>query len=318
MKLESIRAFVADLSKIWSARRPARLAAALAYYAMFSLAPMLYVAITVAGTFVNEAAIVDRLVAEVADNLGPEMVQFIQDMVAGAALTASGGSPLATLISAGALLYGATGLFSQLQYALNAIWDVPPAAYAGTIAAIKNRLLAFVMVLGLSLLLILATFASVLVSLLGSWFGWTASAPIATQVVFVGLLTVTLVLIYKVVPDERDRLARRLGRRGSHGIAPCGRQMGDRFLSKTQRGSDRLSGGRCAGDATHRHLLPGPDLFVWRGLDQGLCLAFWFKTRGVTRGNRLAVIPKRWGPDVRQSTKFNSESRTFRQYPNPA
>ncbi len=202
MKLEAIRTFVTDLSGIWSAKRPARLAAALAYYAMFSIAPMLYVAITVAGTFINETAIVDRLVAQVADNLGPEMVQLIQDMVAGASLNTSGGSPLATLISAGALLYGATGLFSQLQYALNTIWDVPPATYAGTIAAIKNRLLAFVMVLGLALLLILATFTSVLVSLLGSWFGWAGSAPIATQVAFVGLLTVTLALIYKVVPDE--------------------------------------------------------------------------------------------------------------------
>jgi hypothetical protein len=74
------------------------------------------------------------------------------------------------------------GLFSQLQYALNTIWEVPPATYAGTIADIKNRLLAFVMVLGLALLLILATFASFLVSIFGSWFDWAGSTPIATQV----------------------------------------------------------------------------------------------------------------------------------------
>ena len=177
------------------------MAAALAYYAMFSIAPMLFVVITVVGIFVNEQAVVDRLVAQVADNLGPEMVQFIQDMVAGASLN-SGGSPLATLIGAGALLYGATSFFSQLQYALNTIWEVPPATYAGTIAAIKNRLLAFVMVLGLALLLILATFASVLVSIFGSWFDWAGSAPVVTQIATVGLLTVTFALIYKVVPDE--------------------------------------------------------------------------------------------------------------------
>ncbi|MFC2023952.1 YihY/virulence factor BrkB family protein [Chloroflexota bacterium] len=202
MKSEGIRTFVTDLSGIWTAERPARLAAALSYYAMFSLAPMLYVAIAVVGFFIDEGAVVDRLVVQIADNLGPEMVQLIQDLVAGASLSTSVGSPLATLISAGVLLYGATGLFSQLQYALNAIWEVPPATYAGTIAAIKNRLLAFVMVLGLALLLILATFASVLVSVFGTWFGWAGSAPIATQVAFVGLLTVTFVLIYKVVPDE--------------------------------------------------------------------------------------------------------------------
>lgn len=200
--MKAIRTFLTDLSGIWSAKRPARLAAALAYYAMFSIAPMLYVAVTVAGIFIDEREIVDRLVAQVAASLGPEMVQLIQGMVASASLNTSGGSPLATLISVGALLYGATGLFSQVQYALNTIWEVPPATYAGTIAAIKNRLLAFVMVLGLALLLILATFASVLVSVLGSWFDWAGSVPIATQVAFVGLLTLTLVLIYKVVPDE--------------------------------------------------------------------------------------------------------------------
>jgi membrane protein len=201
MKLEPIRTFVTDLAGIWGAQRPARLAAALAYYAMFSIAPMLFVVITVAGIFVDEQAIVDRLVAQLANNLGPEAVQLIQQMVAGASVATSTGSPLATLISAGALLYAATGLFSQLQYALNAIWEVPPATYAGTIAAIKNRLLAFVMVIGLALLLIFASFASVFVSLFGSWMDLPETMPVATQTALVGLLTVTLALVYKIMPD---------------------------------------------------------------------------------------------------------------------
>jgi membrane protein len=201
MKFEAARTFVTDLSGIWGAQRPSRLAAALAYYAMFSIAPMLFVVITVAGIFVDEQTVVDRLVAQLASNLGPEAVQLIQGMVAGASLSTSGGSPLATLISAGALLYAATGLFSQLQYALNAIWEVPPATYAGTIAAIKNRLLAFVMVIGLALLLILVTFASAFVSMFGSWMDLPESMPVATQAGFVGLLTVTFALVYKIMPD---------------------------------------------------------------------------------------------------------------------
>ena len=200
-KLEAVRSFVTDLAGIWSAQRPTRLAAALAYYAMFSIAPMLFVVITVAGIFIDQQAVVDRLVAQVADNLGPETLQLIQDMVAGASVNASGGSPLATLISAGALLYAATGFFSQLQYALNAIWEVPPATYAGTVAAIKNRLLAFVMVIGLALLLVLTSFASIFVSMFGSWIDLPESMPIATHATFVGLLTVTLALVYKIMPD---------------------------------------------------------------------------------------------------------------------
>ena len=201
MKLETVRTFVTDLAGIWGAQRPARLAAALAYYAMFSIAPMLFVAVTVAGIFVDQQAVVDRLVAQLANNLGPEAVQLVQQMVAGASASTTGGSPLATLISAGALLYAATGLFSQLQYALNALWEVPPATYAGTMAAIKNRLLAFVMVIGLALLLVLAAVASTFVSVFGSWMDLPETMPVATQTALVGLLTVTFAVTYKIMPD---------------------------------------------------------------------------------------------------------------------
>jgi membrane protein len=201
MKLKTVRTFVTDLAGIWGAQRPARLAAALAYYAMFSLAPMLFVAVTVAGIFVDGQAVVDRLVAQLGNNLGPEAVQLIQQMVAGASMSTTGGSPLATLISAGALLYAATGLFSQMQYALNAIWEVPPATYAGTIAAIRNRLLAFVMVIGLALLLVLTAVASTFVSVFGSWMDLPETMPVAAQTALIGLLTVTFAVTYKIMPD---------------------------------------------------------------------------------------------------------------------
>ncbi|MFC2046071.1 YihY/virulence factor BrkB family protein [Chloroflexota bacterium] len=201
MMFARIRSFMTDLYSTWSADKPSRLAAALAYYGMFSIAPMLYIALTVAGIFVNEAAVTDRLFEQFARNLGPEMSQYLQDIVVGASQSSSGGSVLASLISFGALLYAATGLFSHLQYTLNTIWDVPPASYAGTVALIKNRLLAFVMVLGVALLFVVAAFASVVISILGSWLEWASYVPLATHGVLVGLLAVSFALIYKVVPD---------------------------------------------------------------------------------------------------------------------
>jgi len=177
------------------------MAAALAYYSMFSIAPMLYIALMVAGIFVNEATIADRLFDQLARNLGPELSQLVQDVVVSASQSTSGGSVLASLISVGALMYAATGLFSHLQYTLNTIWDVPPASYAGTVALIRNRLLAFAMVLGLALLFVVATFASIVISVLESWLGWAGYVPLATHSVLVGLLTVSFALIYKVVPD---------------------------------------------------------------------------------------------------------------------
>jgi membrane protein len=168
---------------------------------MFSIAPMLYIALTVAGIFVNEAAVADRLFDQLARNLGPEMSQYLQDIIASTSQSTSGGSVLASLISFGAMLYAATGLFSHLQYTLNTIWDVPPASYAGTVALIKNRLLAFVMVLGLALLFVVITFTSIVISVIGSWLGWAGYVPLATHGAIVGLLTVSFALIYKVVPD---------------------------------------------------------------------------------------------------------------------
>jgi membrane protein len=190
-----------DLYATWNADRPSRMAAALAYYGIFSIAPMLYIALTVAGVLIDEAAVTDRLLEQLARNLGPEMSQYLQDIVVSASQSTSQGSVLASLISFGALLYAATGLFSHLQYTLNTIWDVPPASYAGTVALIKNRLLAFVMVLGLALLFVLATFTSVVISVLGSWLEWADYVPLATHVALVGLLAVSFALIYKVVPD---------------------------------------------------------------------------------------------------------------------
>lgn len=201
MRFASIRTFSADLYTTWTAERPSRMAAALAYFGMFSIAPMLYIALTVAGIFINEAAITDQLLEQLARNLGPEMAQYLQDIIVSTSQSASEGSVLASLISVGALLYAATGLFSHLQYTLNTIWAVPPASYAGTVALIKNRLLAFVMVLGLALLFVAITFASAVISVLGSWLKWAGYVPLATHFVLVGLLTVSFALIYKVVPD---------------------------------------------------------------------------------------------------------------------
>ena len=201
MRFAATRAFLTDLYATWNADRPSRMAAALAYYGIFSIAPMLYIALTVAGVMIDEAAVADRLLEQLARNLGPEMSQYLQDIIVSASQSTSEGSVLASLISFGALLYAAIGLFSHLQYTLNAIWDVPPASYAGTVALIKNRLLAFVMVLGLALLFVVATFASVVISVLGSWLEWAGYVPLATHIALVGLLAVSFALIYKVMPD---------------------------------------------------------------------------------------------------------------------
>jgi membrane protein len=199
--MNRFRAFLKDLYLAWRTDNPLQLAAALAYYGMFALAPVIFIALTVAGLFVDEPATASRLFAQFEETLGPETAQFVQDIVVNVSQRASGGTALASLISFGVLSYAASGLFIQLQSALNTIWEVPPASRRGVFAAIKDRLLAFVMAIGVGLLLVLATVVSIVISVLASFFDWGSYVPITNLVSMVGLATISFALIYKVLPD---------------------------------------------------------------------------------------------------------------------
>jgi len=168
---------------------------------MFAFAPVIFIALTVAGLFIDEPATASQLFVQLEDTLGPETAQFVQDIVVNASQRASGGTALTSLISFGVLSYAASGLFVQLQYALNTIWEVPLASRDGIIASIKNRLLAFVMAIGVGHLLVLATFVSIAVSVLASFLDWGSHVPITNFVSMVGLATISFALIYKVLPD---------------------------------------------------------------------------------------------------------------------
>ena len=199
------RPFLKDIYLAWSAENPSQLAAALAYYGVFAFAPVIFIALTVASLFVDEPATASQLFAQFEDTLGPETAQFVQDIVVNASRRASGGtawrSPATSLISFGVLSYAASGLFVQLQHALNTIWEVPLASRDGIMASIKDRLLAFVMAIGVGLLLVLATLLSIVVSVLTSFFDWGSHVPITNFVSMVGLATISFALIYKVLPD---------------------------------------------------------------------------------------------------------------------
>ncbi len=196
----SVRAFVTTLVRAWNANRPSRLAAALAYYSMFSLAPALYIAITVARLFLNEAFINGELYGRLNELLGPDVVQYIQQLVNVASQRASKGAPVTSFIGAGVLLYAASSLFSQLQYALNAIWQASP-GNVGVMGFIRNKLVAFVMVMGLGLLLMAAGVGSVVVSAFNNVLGLGLSGVVGNSVLFFGLMTLAFAVIYKVLPD---------------------------------------------------------------------------------------------------------------------
>jgi len=166
------RRFLKDLFQTWGSARSSQAAAALAYYGMFSFAPLIFVAITVAGIFLDELLTANELITRLENTFGPEVTQFILDVVVRVSQGATGGTWLTSLIGFVALLFAASGLFAQLQYALNTIWGVAPPAQRGIIAIIRSRLLAFVIVIGLGLLLVLITVLGVLLSVFSAALNW--------------------------------------------------------------------------------------------------------------------------------------------------
>ena len=198
---KSILAFLKEIYQIWITERPGPLAASLAYYGIFSIIPVSYIAVTVAGFFVDSSAVINQLLFLIEKTLGLEAVEMIQESVTTLAENTTQGSTLASIISFVILLFTASLIFFQLQYVLNMVWRVPPPSKDGTRALIKNRLLAFVLVLGVGPLLILATMVSIIVSFFASLLGIEGIVVVLMLITYLGLATLSLAVIYKYLPN---------------------------------------------------------------------------------------------------------------------
>src|SRR5512147_2154541 len=132
----------------WTADRAPRLAAALAYYATFSLAPLVLVTIWIAGLIFGDAIAQRHLVDLIAQNFGADSAAFVQSMLGYVYRNST--NPLFAFIALVGLLFGATGLFFSMQDALNTIWNVPPRpprnVWRSILGIFQDRVLSFVMV----------------------------------------------------------------------------------------------------------------------------------------------------------------------------
>ena len=200
-KSESVVKFLKELYNIWITERPSTLAAALAYYSLFSFAPVIFIAFSIASFFIDVQALVGEIIKRVENTLGAEAAQYIQETVLSISQTATGGSTLTTLIGYVALIFAASMLFFQLQYALNMIWKVPVAEKQGTLALIKGRFMAFLMVIGLGFLMIVAAVGNIIVSFLQTYIDLGSPVSFITIIAFIGLMTISIALVYKYLPD---------------------------------------------------------------------------------------------------------------------
>lgn len=197
----SARSFLAQFYRIWITERPTQFAAALAYYAIFSFVPVVYIALTVAGLFVDELRAATQLYDRIEAAMGTQTALQLQEAVNSLAERTTGGNALTTVIGFVALLFTASLMFFQLQHALNTIWRVPPPQRGETRAYITNRLLAFVMVIGLGLVLVVAALGNVVITALRSWIDLGDTLPVTSVLSVIVLATLLLALIYKVLPN---------------------------------------------------------------------------------------------------------------------
>ena len=202
-KSPTVLDFVKEVYHIWITERPSQLAAAIAYYGMFAFAPVIFIAVTVAGLFLDESTVVTQFFERIENALGPETAQFLQNSLESISRTTSEGTVLTTIISFIALLMAASGLFFQLQFSLNTIWKVPPVEKGETSAFLKKRLFSFVMVIGVGLLLIIMTLASILFTWITSLLNLNISGQIYYALAGLGLALLSIALIYKVLPDVK-------------------------------------------------------------------------------------------------------------------
>jgi|HubBroStandDraft_3_1064219.scaffolds.fasta_scaffold16892_2 membrane protein len=203
MKLKTLWTFLRETVENFLADNAMTLGAALAYYTIFSLAPLLLVVIAIAGLVFGRQAVEGQIVNQISGLVGRQGGQAVQTMVANAAHTGSG--VFATVAAVVTTLVGASGVFVQLQSSLNQIWEVRPKPQ-GIKGFMRARALSFGVLLGIGFLLLVSLVVSAGLAALG---GYTHSlGPIAYVVLtvvnfFVSFAVITLLfaLMFRILPD---------------------------------------------------------------------------------------------------------------------
>ena len=183
------------------------LGAALAYYTVFSLAPLMTIAIAIAGFFLGKEAAQGQIFDELRGLLGAEGGKAVEEMVQSANAQPTAGV-VATIISVIMLLFGASGVFGQLQASLNAIWGVKAKPGRGVLGMIKDRLLSFGFILVVGFLLLVSLLLTAGMALMADWVGGLmpgseALAYILNIVLSLSMITLLFATIFKFLPDAK-------------------------------------------------------------------------------------------------------------------
>jgi membrane protein len=207
MKVRNVFGLFKTAAKDFSADSAPRLGASLAYYTIFSLSPLLIIVIAIAGFLMGPENNAGKMIHDqISAMVGPQGAEAIQSMMNRPGAQKEG--LISSIIAVFTLLLGSTGVFMELQAALNRIWEVKQEPGGGIWGFIKHRLLSFAMVLTIGFLLLVSLVLTAAISAFGGMMSkWMPSLEAMSQILnFVasfGLITVLFACIFKFMPDVR-------------------------------------------------------------------------------------------------------------------
>jgi membrane protein len=183
------------------------LGAALAFYTVFSLAPLLVITIAIAGLVLGQEAAQGQIFDQLRLLIGATSAEAVQDVVQNANAQPATGV-LTTMIGFLALLFGASGVFGQLQTSLNAIWGVEPKPGRGLLGIVHDRILSFGFILVVGFLLLVSLLLTAAIAFSGEWLGGMFPAiemivQIANSILSLAVITLLFATIFKFMPDAK-------------------------------------------------------------------------------------------------------------------
>jgi membrane protein len=191
----------------WMEDQAPTLGAALAYYTVFSLAPLLIISISIAGLVFGKEAAQGQIFDQLRGLLGDESGRAMEVMVQNASAEPATGL-VATLLGFVTLLFGASGVFAQLQMSLNTIWGVQPKPGRGILGIIQDRILSFGFILVVGFLLLVSLLLTAAIAFVGHRFGemvpgMEALAQILNSIFSLAVIALLFAMIFKFLPDAK-------------------------------------------------------------------------------------------------------------------
>ena len=205
--LKSFWSLLRETFNQWKEREPFNNSIIIAYYTIFSLPGLLVIVINVAGYFYDKKEVTSEVTGQVEAMIGGDTAGDVQGIIDKA--TESKGTVISSILGVATLLFGATGVFYQLQQILNKMWEVKPKPKQKILKLVRDRVFSFGLILAVGFLLLVSLVISAGLSALSNWVsGYISDAfmvvfNIADFMVSLGVVTLLFASIYKFLPDAK-------------------------------------------------------------------------------------------------------------------